>query len=85
MNALYYACIYLEGLRKTTTNLSEYIRSPGRDLNLLPPEYEAGVPTAKRRPSVTWTYLRIGPYYPNIRLECLRGQRTGSPAEIRIW
>jgi hypothetical protein len=35
--------IFLEGLRKTTKNLSHDSRSPGRDLNTGPPEYEAGL------------------------------------------
>jgi hypothetical protein len=37
--------IHLEGLRKTTKNLSQAIRSPGRDFNPLPPESEAGLLT----------------------------------------
>jgi hypothetical protein len=37
----YYPSIYLKGLRKTTTNLSEYSWSPGRDLNPRPPEYRS--------------------------------------------
>ncbi|KDR08519.1 hypothetical protein L798_01039 [Zootermopsis nevadensis] len=39
---MYYQFIFLEGLRKTTKNLSHQIRSPGRALNPEPPEYEAG-------------------------------------------
>jgi hypothetical protein len=41
--------ICLEGLRKTTKNLSQDSRSPGRDLNPGPPEYEAGVLTTRPR------------------------------------
>jgi hypothetical protein len=37
--------ICLDGLRKTTKNLGQDSRSPGPDLNLGPPEYEAGVLT----------------------------------------
>jgi hypothetical protein len=33
----------VEGLNKTTKNLSRNCRSPGRDLNPVGPEYEAGV------------------------------------------
>jgi hypothetical protein len=36
----YYPVIRLEELRKTTKNLSHDSRSPGRDLNLGPPEYD---------------------------------------------
>jgi hypothetical protein len=42
-NLRYYPGICLEGLRKTTKNLTQDNRSPGRDLNPGPPEYEAGV------------------------------------------
>jgi hypothetical protein len=38
---------------KTTRNLSEASRSPGRVLNQGPPEYEAGVFTTRLRRSVT--------------------------------
>jgi hypothetical protein len=38
----YYPGICLEGLRKTTKKTRQYIRSPGRDLNPGPPEYEVG-------------------------------------------
>jgi hypothetical protein len=40
---LYYPGIFLEGLRKTTKNLSQSSRSPDRDINPEPPEYEAHV------------------------------------------
>jgi hypothetical protein len=36
-------------MRKTTRNLSQYNRSPGRDLNMEPPEYVAGVLTTRQR------------------------------------
>jgi hypothetical protein len=40
------------GLRKTAkTNLGQDSRSPGRDFNQGPPEYEAGVLTTRPRPS----------------------------------
>jgi hypothetical protein len=39
----HYTNIYLEGLRKTTKNLSKDSRSPGRYLKPGPPEYEAEV------------------------------------------
>jgi hypothetical protein len=41
-NLKYYPGISLEGLRKTTENLSQDNLSPGRDLNSGPLEYEAG-------------------------------------------
>jgi hypothetical protein len=40
-NLWYYADIYLEGPRKTTKRPGQNIRSPRRDLNPGPPEYEA--------------------------------------------
>jgi hypothetical protein len=39
----HYPSICLEGLSQTTKNLSQDSRSPGRDLNLWLPEYEAEV------------------------------------------
>jgi hypothetical protein len=44
--------IRLKGLRETTKNLSQDRRSPGRDLNPEPPEYEAEVLTTRSRRSV---------------------------------
>jgi hypothetical protein len=41
----YYPNIHLEGLRKTTKNLSQDSWSPGQELNPGPPEYKAGVLT----------------------------------------
>jgi hypothetical protein len=40
-NLMYYTCICLKGLSKTTNNLSQHSRSTGRDLNQGPPEHEA--------------------------------------------
>jgi hypothetical protein len=45
----YYPGISLEGLRKTTKNLNEDSRSPGRNLNLKSPEYEEVLTTQTRR------------------------------------
>jgi hypothetical protein len=42
-NLLYYSGILVEGLGKTTKNISECSRSQGRYLNLGPPNYEAVV------------------------------------------
>jgi hypothetical protein len=42
---MYYPGIRLERLRKTTEILSQDTRSPYRDLNPGPPEYEVGVIT----------------------------------------
>jgi hypothetical protein len=47
---IYQSGICLEGLRKTTKNLSQDSRSPGRDLNPRFSEYEARV--LATRPSV---------------------------------
>jgi hypothetical protein len=41
-NLSYYPGIRLDGLRKPTKTLDHYSRSPGQDLNPVPPEYEAG-------------------------------------------
>jgi hypothetical protein len=51
-NKRHYPGIFLEGLRKSTKNLSWDSRSPGRDLNPGPPEYKAGVLTTRKRRSV---------------------------------
>jgi hypothetical protein len=44
-NLRYYPGIFVDGLKKTMKNLSQNSWSPGRDLNLGPLEYEAGVLT----------------------------------------
>jgi hypothetical protein len=44
-NLRYYPGIFLDRLRKTAKTLRQNSRSLGRDLNLGPPEYEAGVNT----------------------------------------
>jgi hypothetical protein len=51
-NLRYYPGICLEGLRKTTEDLSKYIWSLGQDFNPGPPEYEAGELTAQPQCSV---------------------------------
>jgi hypothetical protein len=51
-NLMYYPGIHLEGLRKTTRNLSEDNRSAGRDLNLGPLEHESEAVTNRPRRSV---------------------------------
>jgi hypothetical protein len=56
----YYPGIRLEGLRKTTKNLSKDSRSPGRDLNLGPPEYEAGVSITQQRRSILVEHSNSG-------------------------
>jgi hypothetical protein len=48
----HYPGIRLEGLGKITKNLNQDSRSPGRDLNPGPPEYESGVLTTRWRRSV---------------------------------
>jgi hypothetical protein len=44
-----YPSISLEGLRKIRKSLNQDSRSPGRDLSLRSPEYEAGVSTPRLR------------------------------------
>jgi hypothetical protein len=61
----YYPGIYLEVLRKTTRNLSQHGRSPSRDMNPGPPEYEAGVLT-------TWRRRSVFNYLPNRKTCCTR-------------
>jgi hypothetical protein len=41
-----------EGLKKTTENVSQDMKSPGRDLNPRPAEYETAVLTTRPRRSV---------------------------------
>jgi hypothetical protein len=43
----WYSGIYMEGLRKTTWNLSQDSRSPGPDLDPVSPEYDPGVSTIR--------------------------------------
>jgi hypothetical protein len=42
INLRFYPGIFLKGLKETTKNLSKDSQSSGVDLNLEPPEYEAG-------------------------------------------
>jgi hypothetical protein len=49
---LYYPGICLERLRKTTKHVSHNSRSPDRDLNPEPPEYEVGKLTTQPQRSV---------------------------------
>jgi hypothetical protein len=51
-NLRHYPGILVEGLREIIKNLSEDSRSQDRELNLRPPEYEAGVFTNQPRRSV---------------------------------
>jgi hypothetical protein len=51
-NLRYCPGICLQGLRKTTRNLNQDSRSPQRDLNPGPLEYEAGVLISRPRSSV---------------------------------
>jgi hypothetical protein len=76
-NLRYYPNICLEGLRKTTKSLSQDSRSPGRDLNLGPPKYEAGVLTTQLQCSVE----------NNEKHECLvmTVKRVGLPIVQVIW
>jgi hypothetical protein len=47
------------GVRKITKYLSRYSRSPGRNLNPGPPEYEAGVLTIRPRRSVSYLLFHL--------------------------
>jgi hypothetical protein len=53
--------IFLEGLKKTTKNLNQGSRSPSRDLNPEPSEYEAGEPTTRLLRSV-FPYKQHSPH-----------------------
>jgi hypothetical protein len=53
----YYLGICMKGLRETTKNLSQDSRSPGRDLNPKPPEYESGMLTTRPLRCFIWTIL----------------------------
>jgi hypothetical protein len=52
-NFRYYRGICLEVVRKSTKNFSHDGRSSGRDLNPVPPEYEAGVLTTRLQFSIS--------------------------------
>jgi hypothetical protein len=56
----YYPDSCVEGLRKTTKNLSEDSLSPDRNLNQRPSEYETGVLTTRPQCSV---YRSLTVYY----------------------
>jgi hypothetical protein len=60
----YYPGNRLEGLWKTDENIQDSL-SPGRDLNPVPPEYEAGVLTTQARRSVE--NFSSFEYWPTIR------------------
>jgi hypothetical protein len=57
-NLRYYTAIFPEVLRKTSKNLSQDSRFPGRDLNPGSSEYEAGVLTTQQRRSVVQVGFR---------------------------
>jgi hypothetical protein len=59
-NLRYYPGIRVVRLRKTTKPMSQGSRSPGRDLNPGPPEYEAVVLTTKPRRLVV---IGVNSYY----------------------
>jgi hypothetical protein len=56
-NLRHYLGNCLEGLRKTTKNLSQENQPPGRDLNAGPSEYEAQVLATRPRCSAAVTLL----------------------------
>jgi hypothetical protein len=79
-NLRYYPGICLEGLRKATKNFSQDSRSPGRDLNSGPPEYEAGMLTTRPRCTVrTWQN-----HAHNCRVWWVSGPRN-EPRTTRKW
>jgi hypothetical protein len=53
----YYSGICLEELKKTTKDLSQDSRSPDRDFNPGPPEYEAGMLTMRFGHALKMTML----------------------------
>jgi hypothetical protein len=55
---MYYPRIFLDKLRKSTKNLSQDNRSPGPDVKLGSPEYEAGVLTTLPRLSGSLPLVR---------------------------
>jgi hypothetical protein len=56
-NLIYYPCICLEELSKTTKHLSQNSRSRGLNLNTRSPEYKAGMLTTRPRRSILLLYL----------------------------
>jgi hypothetical protein len=77
-NLRLYPRICLEGLRKTTKNLSQDSRYPGRDLKPGPPEYEAGALTTRPRRSVNMKYGTV----TDLSINC--AQRTQKPLGLRL-
>jgi hypothetical protein len=55
----YYPRIFPQGPRKTTENLGHDSRSPGREWNPGPPEYEAGMLATRPRRSVVPSNARL--------------------------
>jgi hypothetical protein len=55
----YYPGIVVESLRKITKNLSQDSRSPGRDLNPGPPEYESEVLAFVLMTRIFFAFLQI--------------------------
>jgi hypothetical protein len=53
-NVRYYTGICLEQLQKTAKNLRQVCQSPGRDLNPVTSEQEAGVSATQPRRFVLW-------------------------------
>jgi hypothetical protein len=72
---LCYPEISPEGVRKTTRNLSQDSRSPGRDLNTSPPEYKAGILTTLRH-----VQSRVCVFY-----ECSQVDIICSMDSIEFW
>jgi hypothetical protein len=63
---LYYSAICLEGLRRTVKNFSQDTRSPVRDFNPGPPEYEELVCWLFKQVVIAYTYCS---YHPLSRVE----------------
>jgi hypothetical protein len=75
-----YTDICLEVLRKTTKDFCQDIRSPGRDLNPGPPEYEAGMLTTWPRHSIPPHIMsgKVGNMFLNIPQKSKAGPMGGA-------
>jgi hypothetical protein len=82
----YYLRICLEGLRRTTRNLSQDNRSPDWDLNRGPPIHKAGVLTTRPRRSVVagWATVTVAMLWDHF---CLESGRLMHPLSVpdHIW
>jgi hypothetical protein len=87
-NLRHYPDIYLEGLRKTTTNLSQDSRSLGRVLKPRYSEYEAGVlTTATEQLSVSQNRTRLHEVMFLLKdtVNCLFKVTGKRWVQLRVW